>query len=167
MLKTPDHFSNRPDSPVQLNGVWDVSSLPKVERCFSMWLEIFPPKLRLLCCAFCKSASLPGLVPNLCQLINFKFFGVSNFHREQLISDNCLRQVRPPFGTLAKYVWACLLWPTNARRRSVKGKHLACSWPFEHVRRTIPLSCHHEQCPSLYTAERAGKAPAVKLDHLQ
>ncbi len=152
---------------MQLNGVWDVSSLPKVERCFLDVAGDLPAETQIALLRVLQERQFARARTKSCQLINFKFFGVSNFHCEQLISDNWFTSGSTASGTVAKYVWACLLWPTNARRRSVKDKHLACSWPFEHVRRTIPLRCHHEQCPSLDTAERAGKAPAVKLDHLQ
>src|SRR5215470_9231713 len=61
----------------------------------------------------------------------------------------------------------CFLRPARARCGRVRGQHLACSRPGEHVSGAVPHCRRHEQRAAAWPSERARGAPAVKLDRLQ
>src|SRR5215510_15227251 len=74
--------------------------------------------------------------------------------------DGCFRQN-------GSSVDGTLLRPPGARCGRFHRQHPARSCVISHTRRAAPLPRHHEQRSSVYSAEHASKATAVKLDRLQ
>src|SRR5439155_18368166 len=102
---------------------------------------------------------------------------LSNMHAhaciKQAYDGRCLAATHRPWGQTTQGTSppasVANLWPTDARRGSLNGQHLARAGLSHgsHVRRTTPLGYHHEQRSLVRPPERACEAAAVQVDGLQ
>src|SRR5438132_13384249 len=70
-------------------------------------------------------------------------------------------------GNLHHELYAGASRPSGAPCGRFDGQDLPRSWPVRHLRKTMPLGRHHEQCSPVRAAEHTSEAAAVEVDRLQ